>query len=69
VVKPAVQTVRDRVIEIRQGGIEDENSPKYAVLRKSLKTLVDYRGSPVNCRCGPQHFPYGSWVEGASDDT
>jgi len=42
VVRPAVETVRDRVIEIQQSSIEDETSPKVTALRKGLKTLVDW---------------------------
>ena len=41
-VRPAIEKVRDQVIEIQQGGIEDETSPKYTALKKSLKTLVDW---------------------------
>ena len=42
VVRPTVETVRDRVMEIQQSGIEDETSPKYTALKKGLKTLVDW---------------------------
>ena len=42
VVKPVVESVRDQVNEIQQSGIEDETSPKYTALNKSLKTLVDW---------------------------
>ena len=42
VVKPVVESVQDQVNEIQQGGIEDETSPKYTALKKSLKTLVDW---------------------------
>ena len=42
VVRPAVETVRDRVMEIQQSGLEDETSPKYTALRKGLKTLVEW---------------------------
>ena len=42
VVRSAVETVRDQVMEIQQGGIEDETSPKYGALKKGLKTLVEW---------------------------
>ncbi len=40
-VKRAVETVRDQVMELQQIGLGDETSPKAAALRKGLKTLVD----------------------------
>jgi hypothetical protein len=42
VVKPVVESIQDQVNEIQQNGIEDETSPKYTALEKSLKTLVDW---------------------------
>ena len=42
VVRSAVETVRDRVIEIQQSGIEDQTSPKYGALKKGLRTLVEW---------------------------
>lgn len=42
VVRSAVETVRDRVGEIQQSGIEDETSPKYGALKKGLKILVEW---------------------------
>ena len=41
-VRSAVETVRDRVMEIQQSDIEDETSPKYGALKKGLKTLVEW---------------------------
>lgn len=42
VVRSAVETVRDRVGEIQQSGIEDETSPKYGALKKGLKIMVEW---------------------------
>jgi hypothetical protein len=41
-VKSAVETVRDQVMEIQQNGIGDETSPKYTSLKKGLRTLVEW---------------------------
>jgi len=64
VVKSAVETDHDRVMEIQQSGIEDETSPKYTALKRGLKTLVDWVPDIADVVLGFLQDPMAGIVKG-----